>query len=75
MILLAPEIQASLSHYFARRPDVVLAYLFGSQATGTADPGSDVDVAVALAAEADGVLGAMVEIEDELGGSPPGQAD
>jgi predicted nucleotidyltransferase len=31
---------------FAARPDVVLAYLFGSHARGTAGPLSDVDIAV-----------------------------
>ena len=73
MNLLPQESRASLSHYFAQRPDVVLAYLFGSHATGSADPESDVDVAVVLDEEADGVLGAMVEIEGELKGLLPGK--
>jgi predicted nucleotidyltransferase len=36
----------ALAAYFARRGDVRLALLFGSQARGDARPGSDVDVAV-----------------------------
>jgi len=73
MTSLPLETRASLSHYFAQRPDVVLAYLFGSQATGTADPESDVDVAVVLDGGDDGVLEAMVEIEDDLKSFLPGK--
>lgn len=36
----------ALSAYFARQADVVVAYLFGSQAAGTARPTSDFDLAV-----------------------------
>jgi predicted nucleotidyltransferase len=39
-----------LEAVFARHP-VVAAYLFGSQATGTTTPLSDVDIAVLLAAD------------------------
>lgn len=38
----------ALEAYFAARGDVLLAYLYGSQARGTAGPLSDVDVAVLL---------------------------
>ena len=39
--------RAGQSHaLFSSRPDVVLAYLFGSHARGTAGPLSDVDIAV-----------------------------
>jgi predicted nucleotidyltransferase len=38
----------SLEGYFASQAEVVLAYLFGSQARGQAGPLSDVDIAVLL---------------------------
>jgi len=38
----------ALAHVFEGREDVVAAYLFGSQAKGTAGPLSDVDVAYLL---------------------------
>jgi len=37
-----------LPSFFMEQPDVVAAYLFGSQATGRAGRGSDVDIAVLL---------------------------
>jgi len=43
----------ALQDYFAGQPDVVAAYLFGSQATGKAHPRSDVDTAVLLSEEDD----------------------
>lgn len=49
------ELIAALQRYFAAQPDVVAAYLFGSQATGKARPGSDVDTAVLLSEE-DGLI-------------------
>jgi predicted nucleotidyltransferase len=39
---------AGLADFFAQQPDVVVAYLFGSVAKGTARAQSDVDVAVLL---------------------------
>ena len=45
------QLQDSLKAYFAPQSDVVLAYLFGSHATGRAGPLSDVDVAVLLAGQ------------------------
>lgn len=44
---------ADLAERLAAQPDVVVAYLFGSRARGTARPGSDVDVAVLLDDAAD----------------------
>lgn len=41
----------ALRSYFASQPDVVAAYLFGSQATAKARPESDVDSAVLLPEE------------------------
>ncbi len=43
------QIYALLTAYFTTQPKVMVAYLFGSQATGQARPDSDVDVAVLLA--------------------------
>ena len=40
--------RAAMTAYWARQPDVVVAYLFGSVARGRADRLSDVDVAVLL---------------------------
>lgn len=45
--------EQALATVFAAQPDVVVAYLFGSHARGTAHRHSDVDVAVLLAREAD----------------------
>lgn len=39
---------ATLAGFFAERPEVTAAYLFGSQAKGTATAGSDIDVAILL---------------------------
>ncbi|MDE3091325.1 MAG: nucleotidyltransferase domain-containing protein, partial [Chloroflexota bacterium] len=44
---------AKLAQFFAQQPDVVVAYLFGSVAKGTARPQSDVDVAVLFDARLD----------------------
>ncbi len=43
--LCAEEMQR-LAHYLADQPDVLVAYLFGSNARGGATPLSDVDIAV-----------------------------
>lgn len=37
---------ASLKYYFKSRPDIAFAFLFGSQALGTATKLSDIDIAV-----------------------------
>jgi predicted nucleotidyltransferase len=47
-ILLDGERRRGLAELFEREPDVVAAYLFGSQARGEAGPLSDVDLAVWL---------------------------
>ncbi|MFO7958324.1 MAG: nucleotidyltransferase domain-containing protein [Candidatus Brocadiia bacterium] len=44
----AHEKADELRDYFAARPDVHLAYLFGSRASGEASPGSDYDFGVLL---------------------------
>lgn len=55
-----------LAARLAAEPDVLVAYLFGSRARGTARPGSDVDVAVLLAEEAD-VAARQLELTAALG--------
>ncbi len=45
-----PKLEAQ----FAAQPDVLLVYVFGSQAKGKADARSDLDVAVLLAGDPDG---------------------
>jgi uncharacterized protein len=47
-MLLDAERRRALAELFGRHPDVVAAYLFGSQARGDAGPLSDVDLAVWL---------------------------
>lgn len=42
---------AALIEYLSVQEDVLAAYIFGSQASGKARPGSDVDVAVLLSQE------------------------
>ena len=42
------SVEAALARYLATQPDVIVAYLFGSRATGRARAESDVDVAVLL---------------------------
>ncbi|MCB0026119.1 MAG: nucleotidyltransferase domain-containing protein [Caldilinea sp.] len=43
---LSAEEMLRLAHYLAGQPDVLVAYLFGSTARGSATPLSDVDIAV-----------------------------
>jgi len=43
-----PELEQRLAQALERRPEILEAYLFGSQATGRAQAHSDVDVAVYL---------------------------
>ena len=47
-----PDTTRAMTDYFAAQADVEAAFLFGSQARGTAIPGSDVDVAVLLRRDA-----------------------
>lgn len=46
--MLTKEAREAVADYFAELADVDAAFLFGSQARGTAKSGSDVDVAVLL---------------------------
>ncbi len=47
------ELERALTAVLERYPDVKLAYLFGSQARGTARTLSDVDVAILLEEDVD----------------------
>ena len=62
-----------LAGYFAQKPGIVCAYLFGSHATGTGGPDSDVDVAALLDSGPGDALRHMVEIEGELRATLPGK--
>jgi predicted nucleotidyltransferase len=86
-ILLDGERRRALGELFERQPDVIAAYLFGSQARGNAGPLSDVDLAVwldghpepgrrlsrqlALSAEAASLLGTEEVELVVLNGAPP----
>ena len=86
-MLLDGERRRALAELFGRQPDVVAAYLFGSQARGDAGPLSDVDLAVwlddqpeprarlsrqlALSAEAGSLLGTDDVELVVLNGAPP----
>jgi len=51
----ATDLVRRLRTRLEREPDIVFAYLFGSQARGKTGPLSDVDVAVMVAPEEDGL--------------------
>lgn len=67
------ELIRRLETYYRAQPPVAAAYLFGSQARGTARPGSDVDVAVLFRPSVppldrlDARVDQMRELEDLLG--------
>jgi predicted nucleotidyltransferase len=54
--MVAGELKERLAEVAAGFAEVSLAYLFGSEAAGTAGPGSDVDVAVLLKRGSDAAL-------------------
>jgi uncharacterized protein len=60
----AADLVAHLSEAVRRQPEVLLAAVFGSVARGEARPGSDVDLAILLAATS---LARRHEIEADLG--------
>jgi uncharacterized protein len=66
----SPDLQASLRAFLERSRDrFVAVYLFGSEARGTAGPGSDVDVAILLGAPPAPTLSAQpFGLEDDLRG-------
>jgi uncharacterized protein len=86
-IVLDEDRRQALAEFFERQPDVVAAYLFGSQARGEAGPLSDVDLAVwlndhlepdrrlsrqlALSAQAASLLGTDEVELVVLNGAPP----
>jgi len=61
------EVVTALEAFFARREDVLVAYLFGSVARGEAGDASDVDVAVLRRDPPRGTLAALpLDLESEL---------
>lgn len=71
--MVSNEIHSRLAAYFARRPDVVCAYVFGSCARGQDCAESDVDVAVLLDSGPGDALRHVVEIEGDLQRALPGE--
>lgn len=61
MIADATHIKQALFPIFDREP-VLVAYLFGSQATGRAGPLSDIDIAVLLSMERESYTGYRIEL-------------
>ena len=64
--MLTSEGRGIIASALKAQPDVVAAYLFGSQSRGSATEDSDVDVGVVLAGEADS-LKRELELESEIG--------
>ena len=60
------KIRAAVARALAAEPDVELAYVFGSVATGASGPRSDVDVAIGLTGADDGPADAFRRLQ-ELG--------
>jgi uncharacterized protein len=54
----------SITNALKRRPEIVLAYLFGSHAKNTARPNSDIDIAVLV--DESMVVGNLFEFQTEL---------
>lgn len=68
MSLDVTHIQTVLTPYFNKQEQIILAYLFGSQARGKANIHSDVDIAVLLAGHSDEwvCFDARIQITDAL---------
>ncbi|MBI4770119.1 MAG: nucleotidyltransferase domain-containing protein [Chloroflexi bacterium] len=64
------RITSSLSAYARSRLDIVALYLYGSRASDTARPDSDIDVAVLLASSVTDTTRAELELEREMGSLP-----
>lgn len=66
MPLHGDELRDRLTRALERRPEVLEAYLFGSEAQGRAQPHSDVDVAVYVAEIPDAPFGYEAELAADL---------
>lgn len=60
------DLRAALTGALERRPEVLDAYLFGSQATGRAQAHSDIDVAVYVASVPDAPFGYEAQLAADL---------
>jgi uncharacterized protein len=58
--------KAILSNYLTRQPDVAVAFLFGSEASGRSLPGSDMDLALLFYPEKEPSAEQLPDIQDEL---------
>ncbi len=66
MALQVDELRTRLTEALERRPEVLEAYLFGSQVCGRAQAHSDIDVAVYVADVADAPFGFEAELASDL---------
>lgn len=60
------ELQTVVAALLREEPDALFAYLFGSQAKGTAHGGSDVDVAVYFAGIPEGPAGDIQAVDKQI---------
>jgi len=65
-VLPLDQLRDRIARALERRPEVLEAYLFGSCATGKAQPHSDVDVAVYVSRIPDAPFGLEAELATEL---------
>lgn len=66
MPLAREELLGTLKEALARRPEVLEAYLFGSRASGLAQPHSDVDVALYVAEVPETPFGYEAQVAGDL---------
>ncbi len=55
-----------ISNYLTRQPDVAVAFLFGSEASGRSLPGSDVDLALLFYPDKEPSPEQLPDIQDQL---------
>jgi predicted nucleotidyltransferase len=66
MPAIGDDLRGALTKALERRPEVLEAYLFGSQARGQAQPHSDVDVAVYVAPVPEAPFGYEAQLATDL---------
>lgn len=71
----AVDLAEAIGRALQRHPDVVVAYLFGSQARGTSGPLSDLDVAVLLRGDGHGLERRLALMADVAAATKRGRVD
>ncbi len=66
MIMDLSEVEKKLTHYLAEQSDIDVAYLFGSQVSGSARHESDIDIALLFNAGQIPKTERKLEVEDNL---------